>query len=83
MQDMMHYAAAGLSATGIIVNRADRRKKYMGLTHFPGKNVVKKDMIVAKNYLNEQELEHQCKIAAGFMFSIDIAVNGPEQWKYS
>lgn len=83
MQDMMHYAAAGLSATGIIINRADRRKKNMGLTNFPGKRVVKKDVIVAKNYLNEQELEHQRKIAAGFMFSIDIAVNGPEQWKYT
>lgn len=83
MQDMMHYAAAGLSATGIIINRADRRKKHMGLTNFPGKRVVKKDVVVAKNYLNEQELEHQRKIAAGFMFAIDIAVNGPEQWKYT
>lgn len=82
MQDMMHYAAAGLSAAGIIINRADHRKDYMGLTSFAGKQPVKREVTIAKNYLYEAELDHQLKIATGFMNSIDIAATGYKKWEY-
>jgi hypothetical protein len=83
MQDMMHYAAAGLSAAGIIIHRADHRKDHMGLTSFAGKEPVKKEVTVAKNYLYEQELDHQLKIATGFMLSIEIAATGYKKYPYT
>ena len=82
MQDMMHYAAAGLSAAGIILHRADHRKDHMGLTTFAGREPIKKEVTVAKNYLYEEELDHPLKIAISFMHAIDIAVTGPKKWKY-
>lgn len=82
MQDMMHYAAAGLSAAGIILNRADHRKPHMGLTSFKGEEPNKGEIIIGKNYLTAEELDHQLKISIGFMHSIEIAVTGRRKWPY-
>lgn len=82
MQDMMHYAAAGLSAAGIILERADHRKPHMGLTSFKKEEPVKAEVVVGKNYLTVEELDHQLKISIGFMHAIDIAATGYKKWEY-
>ena len=60
MQNKMHYAVHGHTAAELIVSRADVKKENMGLTTWekaPNGKIVKPDVSVAKNYLNEAELE--------------------------
>ncbi|MCC6932570.1 MAG: virulence RhuM family protein [Deltaproteobacteria bacterium] len=56
VQNKMHWAITGKTAAEIVHERADADKLNMGLTNWRGPKVRKPDVIVAKNYLNEQEL---------------------------
>ena len=59
MQNKMHYAVHGRTAAELIVERADADKEHMGLTTWenaPDGKIVKTDVSIAKNYLNEVEL---------------------------
>lgn len=53
----MHFAVHGHTAAEIVASRADAGKKNMGLTNFKGQMVLEKDISIAKNYLNEEELK--------------------------
>lgn len=57
VQNKIHFAVHGHTAAEIVSTRADAEKKYMGLTNFKGKMVLEKDVSIAKNYLNEEELK--------------------------
>lgn len=57
VQNKLHYAAHGNTAVEVIYNRADAEKKFIGLTSFSGDFPTKKDVVIAKNYLNENELK--------------------------
>ncbi len=56
VQNKMHWAAHGHTASELIFQRADASSPNMGITNFPGKNLLKRDIEVAKNYLTEEEL---------------------------
>ena len=56
VQNKMHWAITGRTAAEIIHQRADHRKPDMGLTSWRGAKVRKQDVVIAKNYLNEEEL---------------------------
>ena len=56
IQNKLHFACTGYTAAEIIHARADANKPMMGLTHTAGDEVRKKDITVAKNYLNETEI---------------------------
>ena len=56
----MHYAVHGQTAAELIVKRADHTQEHMGLKTWakaPGGKILKTDVVVAKNYLTEAELE--------------------------
>jgi hypothetical protein len=60
VQNKMHYAVHGHTAAELIVDRANAEKEHMGLTTWenaPNGKIVKTDVSIAKNYLNELELE--------------------------
>ena len=57
VQNKIHFAVHGHTAAEIVATRADAGKKYMGLTNFKGKNVLEKDVSIAKNYLSEDEIK--------------------------
>ena len=60
VQNKMHYAVHGQTAAELIVSRANAEKEHMGLTTWenaPHGKIVKPDVSIAKNYLNELELE--------------------------
>ena len=60
VQNKMHYAVHGHTAAELIVKRADAEKEHMGLTTWenaPHGKIVKPEVSIAKNYLNENELE--------------------------
>lgn len=57
IQNKMHWAAHGRTAAEVIYDRADASKPYMGMTSWSGNVLHKPDSEIAKNYLNEQELD--------------------------
>jgi len=56
VQNKVHFAITGQTAAEIIVNRIDAKKEKLGLTHTRGAKPTKEEVLVAKNYLNEEEL---------------------------
>ena len=56
VQNKVHYAVIGNTAAEIIAGRVDSRKPNVGLTNFRGSKPTKEEVVIAKNYLDEQEL---------------------------
>ncbi len=59
VQNRFHYAITGQTAAEIIYTSADRHKENMGLTTWknaPDGRILKSDVVVAKNYLTEQQI---------------------------
>ena len=56
VQNKMHWAAHGHTAAEIIYKRVDAAKANLGLTHFKGARPTQQETEIAKNYLNEEEL---------------------------
>ncbi|BFU60931.1 MULTISPECIES: virulence RhuM family protein [Rodentibacter] len=56
IQNKLHFACTGKTAAELIFQRANAELPNMGLTNFRGLDVARKDVTVAKNYLNEQEI---------------------------
>lgn len=70
VQNKMHYAVHGHTAAELIVQRADHTKERMGLTTWakaPGGKNLKSDVVVAKNYLSEAELEDLSLIVNAYL----------------
>lgn len=67
VQNKMHWAAHGHTASELIFQRADANEPDMGLTNFPGKNLLKRDVEVAKNYLTEEELNLLNRIVNAYL----------------
>ena len=66
----MHYAVHGQTAAELIIKRADHTTERMGLTNWgkaPGGKVLKSDVVVAKNYLTEAELEDLGRIVSAYL----------------
>ena len=57
VQNKMHWATHGHTAAEIIVERANAKKDFMGLTTFDGDYPTKEDAEIAKNYLSKDELD--------------------------
>ena len=56
VQNKMHWAAHGHTAAEVIYHRIDANKHNLGLTHIKGNKPTKQETEIAKNYLNENEL---------------------------
>jgi len=56
VQNKLHYAASGHTASELISDRANASLPFMGLTVFKGSRPVKSEVAVAKNYMTEKEL---------------------------
>jgi len=56
VQNKMHWAITGQTAAEIIHTRVDANKRNMGLTTWRGPKVRRQDVVIAKNYLSEDEL---------------------------
>lgn len=66
VQNKLHYAAHGHTAAEVIVERANAGKPFMGLLSFSDGGVSKKDVAIAKNYLDEKELKVLSNIVSAF-----------------
>lgn len=66
VQNKLHFAAHGHTAAEVIFERADADKPFMGLTSFSGDFPAAKDIVIAKNYLSEEELRILNGIVSGY-----------------
>jgi hypothetical protein len=76
VQNKMHFAATGLTAAEIIAERVDSKKGNMGLTNFPGGNMIKRDIYIAKNYLNLNELNILNRVVDAYLYFAEIQAQG-------
>lgn len=72
VQNKLHYAAHGHTAAEVIYQRADAEKPFMGLTSFSGELPVLKDIGIAKNYLEENELKVLNNLVSGYFDLAEI-----------
>lgn len=70
VQNKLHWATHGHTAAEIVFERADAAKPFMGLTAFKGNRPVKKEVTVAKNYLDSEELAVLNRLVSAYL---DIA----------
>lgn len=70
VQNKMHYAVHRHTAAELIMERADAEKEHMGLTTWeaaPDGKIVKADVTVAKNYLNEEEMDFMQRLVTMYL----------------
>ena len=72
VQNKLHYAAHGHTAPEVIYERADSDKPFMGLTTFSGDLPIMSDVIIAKNYLTEEELKILNNLVSGYFDFAEI-----------
>lgn len=72
VQNKLHYAAHGHTAAEVIYERADAEKPFMGLTSFSGELSALKDIGIAKNYLQENELKILNNLVSGYFDLAEI-----------
>ena len=72
IQNKMHWAAHGHTASELILERADSNKPFMGLTTFKGKQPTKSEIDNAKNYLTEQELNILNRLVSAYLDLAEI-----------
>ena len=70
VQNKMHWAAHKHTAAEVVFYRADAEKENMGLTSWEGNQIKKSDSEIAKNYLDDKEIDALNKIVAAYL---DIA----------
>ncbi|MDD3436189.1 MAG: virulence RhuM family protein [Candidatus Gastranaerophilales bacterium] len=67
VQNKLLYAVTGFTAPEIIVERSDETKPNMNLTNFSGSRVRKQDVIIAKNYLDQDEIKKLDRLVSMFL----------------
>lgn len=72
VQNKLHYAAHGHTAAEVIYERANAEQPFMGLRTFLGDFPTKKDIEIAKNYLDEKELKVLNNIVSGYFDFAEI-----------
>ena len=72
VQNKLHYATHGHTASEVIYERADFEKPFMGLTTFKGDIPVLSDVVIAKNYLSEEELNVLNNLVSGYFDFAEI-----------
>jgi hypothetical protein len=79
VQNKLHWAITGRTAAEIIYISADATKLYMGLTNWkqaPDGKILKSDITIAKNYLNEAHIRELNRIVSAYL---DLAENRAER----
>ena len=74
IQNRFHYAITGQTAAEIVYTKADHTKEHMGLTTWknaPDGRILKSDVSIAKNYLQEKEIRQLERAVTGFFDYIE------------
>lgn len=74
VQNKFHYAITGQTAAEIVYSKADRSKEHMGLTTWknaPDGRILKSDVTIAKNYLDEKQIRQLERTVTGYFDYIE------------
>lgn len=71
-QNKLLYAVTGKTAAEVIVLRADASKENMALTTWEGSSVRKQDILIAKNYLSEDEVDTLNRLVVIFLETAEL-----------
>ena len=74
IQNKFHYAIVGRTAAEIVYTKADKNKEHMGLTTWknaPDGRILKSDVTVAKNYLEEKQIRRLERAVTGYFDYIE------------
>ncbi|MEI6704755.1 MAG: virulence RhuM family protein [Deltaproteobacteria bacterium] len=87
VQNKLHWAITGHTAAEIIAERADASRPNMGLTNWKGAKVRKRDVIVAKNYLDEPEIRQLNRIITMYLDYAELQAERKQpvhmiEWKH-
>ena len=77
VQNKFHYAITGNTAAEIIYQKPDHTKEYMGLTTWknsPDGRILKSDVMIAKNYLDEKQIKKLERAVSGYFDYIEDLV---------
>ena len=77
IQNRFHYAITGQTAAEIIYHKADHTKEHMGLTTWknsPDGHILKSDVSIAKNYLQEKEIRQLERAVTSYFDYIEIQI---------
>ncbi|MCE6987588.1 virulence RhuM family protein [Dyadobacter sp. CY323] len=80
-QNKMLYAITGRTAAEIVVDRADATKLNMGLTSWKGAIVRKQDILIAKNYLTQDEIDSLNRFVTVFLETAELRAKNRQQIK--
>ncbi|EFO72032.1 virulence RhuM family protein [Lactobacillus iners] len=74
IQNKFHYAITGQTGAEIVHSHADRTKEHMGLTTWknaPDGRILKSDVVIAKNYLEEKQIRQLERAVTGYFDYIE------------
>lgn len=74
VQNKLLYATTGYTAAELILKRSDPSQPNMALTSWSGSRVRKQDVIIAKNYLNEDEIDTLNRLVVIFLEQAELRV---------
>ena len=75
VQNKMHFAVHQQTASEVIFDRVDSNKRFVGLTTFSGEEPTITDLMVAKNYLKEDELKKLNTLVSGYLDFAELQAN--------
>lgn len=79
VQNKLIFAATGNTAAELIAQRSDPKKDNMGLTNWSGDKVRKKDVIISKNYLQQDELDILNRIVTMYLDYAELQAKNHKQ----
>ncbi len=86
IQNRFHYAITGHTAAEIVYEKADHTKEHMGLMTWknsPDGRILKSDVSIAKNYLDEKEIRKLERAVSGFFDYIEDLIEGENTFNMS
>ena len=78
-QNKLLFAVTGQTAAEIVLSRADANKPNMGLTSWKGSIVRKGDIVIAKNYLREEEIDTLNRLVVIFLESAELRARNRQE----
>lgn len=81
IQNKFHFAITGQTAAEIVYDKADKEKLHMGLKTWknaPQGRIISSDVVIAKNYLSEQEIKKLERTISGFFDYIENIIENRE-----
>ncbi|MFH1135457.1 MAG: virulence RhuM family protein [Pseudomonadota bacterium] len=83
VQNLLIYAVTRQTAADLVTERADRDDPHFGLLHWEGAQVRKQDILIAKNYLTEDEIDTLNRLVVIFLETAELRAKNRQETRMS